>query len=347
MITDIVIGLQHGDEGKGKVTHHLLKSGEYTHCVRFNGGCNAGHTIFHNGKKFVTHSIPAGVFFGVKSIIGNGCVVDPEKLQQEIDYLESHGIPVKENLRIASNAHVITPLHKAEDSTEEKIGTTRTGNGPAYRDKYNRTGVRACDIPSLSPFLIDIYEELAGDSVILMEGAQGFWLDPDWGDYPYVTSSHTGTAAAIQNGINPRSIRNVWGVIKAYETYVGKRAFQPDEEVFERIQKAGQEFGATTARVRQCNWINLKEIEQAITMNGVNRLVVNKIDVLREVGDWATTSRHFSKELLFREHLSKKLHRGLGIEKIYFSDNPVNMWEDSPCAQPPGWFSREPYATLT
>lgn len=101
MITDVVIGLQHGDEGKGKVTHHLLKSGEYTHCVRFNGGCNAGHTIFHNGKKFVTHHIPAGVFFGVTSVIGNGCVIDPMKLEEEIDYLESHGIPVRQHLRIA------------------------------------------------------------------------------------------------------------------------------------------------------------------------------------------------------------------------------------------------------
>ena len=76
MIADVVIGLSYGDEGKGKVTHHLLKSGEYTHCLRFNGGCNAGHTIYHKGKKFVTHHIPAGVFFGVKSIIGRGCVVN-------------------------------------------------------------------------------------------------------------------------------------------------------------------------------------------------------------------------------------------------------------------------------
>ena len=76
MIADIVIGLSYGDEGKGKVTHHLLKTGDYTHCLRFNGGCNAGHTIYHNGQKFVTHHIPAGVFFGVKSIIGAGCVVN-------------------------------------------------------------------------------------------------------------------------------------------------------------------------------------------------------------------------------------------------------------------------------
>jgi adenylosuccinate synthase len=98
-------------KGKGKVTHHLLKDGGYTHCVRFNGGPNAGHTIYHNGVKLVTHHIPAGVFFGVTSIIGNGCVVDPVKLFEEIEYLESHGINVREHLKIAENAHIITSLH--------------------------------------------------------------------------------------------------------------------------------------------------------------------------------------------------------------------------------------------
>ena len=76
MIADIVVGLQHGDEAKGKVTHHLCSEGEYTHVLRFNGGGNAGHTIYHNGQKFVTHYIPAGVFYGIKSIIGNGCVLN-------------------------------------------------------------------------------------------------------------------------------------------------------------------------------------------------------------------------------------------------------------------------------
>ena len=88
MITDIVVGLSYGDEGKGKVTHHLLKSGEYTHCIRFNGGCNAGHTIYHNGTKFVTHHIPCGVFFGIKSIIGPGCVVHVDTFLKEIEELE-------------------------------------------------------------------------------------------------------------------------------------------------------------------------------------------------------------------------------------------------------------------
>jgi adenylosuccinate synthase len=111
-------------------------------------------------------------------------------------------------------------------------------------------------------------------------------LDPDWGDYPYVTSSHCGVAAALLNGVNPRSLRNVWGVAKIYETYVGKKHFQPKNPVFNQIQQIGSEYGATTGRVRQCNWLDWSQLEQAILMNGVNKLIFNKMDVLREVGRW-------------------------------------------------------------
>ena len=178
MITDIILGIQHGDEGKGKVAHHLLKNGNYTHCIRFNGGCNAGHTIYHNDKKFVTHHIPASVFFGVPAIIGPGCVVNIDQFLKELNYLSENGIDVQSNVKIAKNAHIITRAHVTEDTKDEKIGTTKSGNGPAYRDKHNRTGVRAQDIPLLAPFVIDMYEELyhKEDAVILMEGAQGFWL---------------------------------------------------------------------------------------------------------------------------------------------------------------------------
>ena len=147
MIADVVIGLSYGDEGKGKVTHHLLKSGEYTHCLRFNGGCNAGHTIYHKGKKFVTHHIPAGVFFGVKSIIGPGCVVNLEQFHSEVEELEANGIQARDLVFIDVGAHIITSDHLEEDGGETAIGTTKRGNGPAYRDKYGRSGIRAGDIP--------------------------------------------------------------------------------------------------------------------------------------------------------------------------------------------------------
>ena len=325
MITDIVIGLQHGDEGKGKVTHHLLKSGNYTHCIRFNGGCNAGHTIYHEGEKFVTHHIPAGVFFGIPSIIGPGCVLNVNKLFNEIVGLAERGVSLARTLKIASNVHIITEEHVNEDSKDERIGTTKSGNGPAYRDKYARRGVRATDIDFLKPFLIDVYEELHNQEtppVILMEGAQGFWLDPDWGDYPYVTSSHCGVAAALLNGVNPRSLRNVYGVAKIYETYVGKKQFQPPGEIYNEIQIAGEEFGATTGRVRQCNWLNFKQLEQAIRMNGVNKLIFNKMDVLRQVGQWGINNPtlYFAGEEEIREFLTKSLPNT--VQEIYFSDSP-------------------------
>ncbi len=287
---DVIIGMQHGDEGKGKVTHHLLKEGSYTHCVRFNGGCNAGHTIYHNGKKFVTHHIPAGVFFGVKSIIGPGCVVDIHKFFDEIKMLREGGINILDKIFIAKNAHVILEKHLSADSEETRLGTTRTGNGPCYSDKYARTGRRAVNFRILEPYLVDIYEEFyirEKDAVVLCEGAQGAELDIDWGDYPYVTSSHCTTAGACLNGFPPQTIRSVVGVAKAYETYVGSKEFQPGQPVFNALQLAGDEFGATTGRKRQCNWISLPNLERTINLNGVNNLVINKMDVLEEVGAWS------------------------------------------------------------
>ena len=290
MKIDVVLGLQYGDEGKGKVCHSLLKDGLYTHVIRFNGGGNAGHTIYHDGKKLITHLIPSGVFFGVKSIIGPGCVVDVEKLFREIDYLEDNGIKTDGLLFISKNAHIITDDQLVEDGTDTAIGTTRTGNGPCYRDKYNRKGVRAEEIPMLEPYLIDMYEEFYevdnSDFKILAEGAQAFGLDIDWGDYPYVTSSHCGVGSVLNNGFNHRHINKVYGIIKAYETYVGAKSFQPEEEIFSRIQQEGQEFGATTGRKRQCNWIDWNLVMKAARMNGVNRIVMNKVDILNKVQAW-------------------------------------------------------------
>ena len=326
MIADVVLGLQHGDEAKGKVTHQLCAKGNYTHVIRFNGGCNAGHTIYHEGKKFVTHHIPAGVFYGVESIIGPGCVIDPKPFFKEIEELEEAGIPASTLVSVAKNAHVITDAHKDEDGKDTKIGTTKSGNGPAYRDKYDRKGIRAQDTPCLKDFIIDIYEELYSkpDVEILFEGAQGFGLDIDHGDYPYVTSSHCTTAAALLNGVPPQAVRNVWGVAKIYETYVGAKRFQPDDNVFDTIQKVGEEYGATTGRVRQCNWMNLNTLKKAVRMNGVTDLVLNKMDVLRSVGQWKVYNNdkllEFKNEDDVRSWITSHMHMSsTQLSNIYFS----------------------------
>ena len=88
MIADVIVDLQYGDCGKGKITHALCARGGYVYVIRYNGGCNAGHTIYHNKQKFITHHIPAGVFFGIKSIIGSGCVVSPKQFFKEIKEIQ-------------------------------------------------------------------------------------------------------------------------------------------------------------------------------------------------------------------------------------------------------------------
>tara|TARA_Y100000593_G_scaffold12569_2_gene23155 strand:+ start:17785 stop:18783 length:999 start_codon:yes stop_codon:yes gene_type:complete len=332
MIADIVVDLQYGDCGKGKVTHHLLRTSKYTHCIRYNGGCNAGHTIFHEGKKFVTHHIPAGVFFGVRSIIGSGCVVNLEQFFSEIDELEAAGIDCKNLIKIAKNTHIITNEHVEEDQKEFSIGTTKRGNGPAYRDKYARKGIRAEELEVLEPYVVDLYTELHSPypTCVLLEGAQGFGLDIDWGDYPYVTSSHCTAAGALLNGIPPFSVRKIYGVAKAYETYVGAKNFEPKEEIFQKLRDAGDEYGATTGRPRQCNWTNIDLLEKAAKINGITDLVINKVDVMREVNSWCfrfgdSITTRFQGENEWKNFLKSYMKKKMGNVKIYFSESPEEI----------------------
>lgn len=291
MLADVIVDLQYGDCGKGKIASHLCKINDYTHVIRYNGGCNAGHTIYHKGQKLITHHIPCGVLHGIKSIIGPGCVLNVDQFFKEIKELEDAGIDTQDLIKIASNVHIITDFHVAQDKRESEIGTTKRGNGPAYRDKYARRGMIALEMPDLAPFIIDMYEELHNNEEydeikVLFEGAQGFGLDIDWGDYPYVTSSHCTVGSAILNGVPPKAIRDVWGVCKIYETYVGAKEFQGLDSELEIIREVGQEYGATTGRPRQTNWLDLDMLKKASRINGVTKMVMNKVDILDEVEHW-------------------------------------------------------------
>lgn len=277
----------------------------------------------------MTHHIPVGVFFGIKSVIGPGCVLDPVQFMKEIKELEAGGIKTKGKIFIAKNTHIITEENKNEDGSDSKIGTTKRGNGPTYRNKYARTGIRAESVPELKPYLIDLYEEFHvknKNTYVLGEGAQGFGLDIDWGDYPFVTSSHCTVGGMILNAVPFTAIKDVWGVAKIYETYVGNKKFEPADKIFEEIRKVGEEYGSTTGRPRQCNWMNLNLMERAIRMNGVNRIVLSKMDVLRKVGQWAVLDGKkkiaFKSEKEMKDFLLKKFAKmGIAKKNVYFSEH--------------------------
>ncbi|MCF0177146.1 MAG: adenylosuccinate synthase [Bacteroidales bacterium] len=150
MKLDVVLGLQWGDEGKGKIVDVLAS--QYPVVARFQGGPNAGHSIHFDNKKFVLRSIPSGVFRnGTTNVIGNGVVLDPVAFQQESESIKSAGIPLEERLVISKKTHLILPTHRLLDAAQEaakgasKIGSTLKGIGPAYSDKTGRNGLRVGD----------------------------------------------------------------------------------------------------------------------------------------------------------------------------------------------------------
>lgn len=153
MATVVLVGAQWGDEGKGKITDFLAEKADCV--VRYQGGSNAGHTVEVQDQKFMLHLIPSGILYpGTTCIVGNGVVVDMEKIIEEIDGLHKRGIDTR-NLRISLRAPVVMPYHKKIDELQDrtnKIGTTKRGIGPTYEDKINRTGFRICDLLDESAF---------------------------------------------------------------------------------------------------------------------------------------------------------------------------------------------------
>ncbi|HYC28920.1 MAG TPA: adenylosuccinate synthetase, partial [Chitinophagaceae bacterium] len=150
-MVDAILGLQWGDEGKGKIVDYFAP--RYDIIARFQGGPNAGHTLYVNGNKIVLHQIPSGVFHeNTSNLIGNGVVLDPVTLRKECDTVAKFGVDVKKNLFISHRAHLILPTHRALDKASElskgndKIGSTLKGISPAYMDKTGRNGLRVGDL---------------------------------------------------------------------------------------------------------------------------------------------------------------------------------------------------------
>ena len=183
MAVDVLLGLQWGDEGKGKIVDVLAP--QYDIIARFQGGPNAGHTLIFDGKKFVLHTVPSGIFRpGLKNLIGNGVVIDPITLARELDQLDAAGVDYQGRLFVARKAHLILPTHRLLDAAREnakgdrKIGSTLKGIGPTYMDKTGRNGLRVGNLQA--PDFRQRYDELKEKHRELV------------GLYPYVEFDLTG-----------------------------------------------------------------------------------------------------------------------------------------------------------
>jgi adenylosuccinate synthase len=329
-----VIGAQWGDEGKGKIVDMLAEEAKVV--VRFSGGDNAGHTVVNPYGEFKLRLTPSGIFSpGATSIIGNGVVVNPAVLIDEIEQLNQRGVDTS-RLFISDRAHLIMPYHLLLDGLEEDsrggkaIDTTRKGIGPAFADKVARTGIRAGDLldkevlldrlsavlsykntiltrvygagplalddiysqycqyaDRLSPRICDttimLAEALERNDPILLEGAQGTLLDPDFGTYPYTTSSSPlAGGSCVGAGLGPSHLTHILGIFKAYQTRVGTGPMPTElkDKVGEAVRERGHEYGTVTGRPRRCGWFDAVAARLSTRINGFTTAAITRLDVL-------------------------------------------------------------------
>ena len=334
MSATAVIGGQWGDEGKGKIVDLLAQEAHIV--ARFSGGDNAGHTIINPAGEFKLHLVPSGIFAPrAISIIGNGVVINPAVLLDEIDQLNQHGVDTS-RLIVSDRAHLIMPYHLLLDGLEEKlrggkaIGTTGKGIGPAYTDKIARIGIRAGElldketwrerlrsileyknavltkVYGASPLSLDeVYEQycsygerlapyirettvmldeaLTQGKSVLLEGAQGAMLDPDFGTYPYTTSSSPLTGGScLGAGIAPNRLDRMIGIFKAYCTRVGGGPFPTEllDETCNLIRERAHEYGTTTGRPRRCGWFDAIAGRHSCRINGFTEVTITRLDIL-------------------------------------------------------------------
>lgn len=347
MAVKMIIGLQYGDEGKGRAVHYEAKDASIV--IRATGGSNAGHTVVANGKKYAMHLLPSAIIRPeVLSIIGPGVVADLKILTEEIQQMREAGVKVeKDNFVVSERTHITFPHHKQLDRLyemlkTEKVGTTGRGVGTTYEEKARRTNLRMHDLflgetelkdkisenlkvynvlvaeankliekgvyqeekfplitveeeyeycmqyrEIVKEFIVDIHpildEAIEKDELIIIEGAQSFWLDNDHGDYPMTTSSNpnaSGTASGA--GIGPTLVNEVIGVIKAYTSRVGNGPFvtEQDNEIGECIREWGHEYGTTTGRPRRTGWLDLVMVKHTKNTSGLTSLCVNHLDTI-------------------------------------------------------------------
>lgn len=348
----IVNGGAWGDEGKGKIASREAKDAGLV--IRATGGANAGHTVVYNGRKLGLHLVPGGIVYSqTTALIGQGVVLDPNILLNEIEELENAGVDqVQSRLKISGRAHLVFPYHKIKDQLEEKykdnpIGTTKRGIGPAYEDKDSRVGLRVYDLllplskleakisvatrmlnqifnhneissvdahrlaetykqygKKLEPMIVnaDILVDAfvkAGEKIVV-EGAQAYRLDKDWGDYPDVTSSNCVTPGALIGAhLNQKDVKKVVTVVKGYFSRVGEGPFPTEQPahiknnvvlkydtpfVGDIIREAGGEYGVSTGRPRRCGWFDAVLVKSSKRALGTDYLCINHVDTLGRLG---------------------------------------------------------------
>lgn len=303
-----VLGAVWGDEGKGRIVHDFSK--DYDWIIRFNGGANAGHTIYRDGKKYVHNLLPSIDWRSPrpKAYLGAGMVIDLDKLLDEAVKAEADFPGAAKRIYVDKNAFIVEEKHKEADKAQNAhIGSTNRGIGPAYADKISRRGTRVSDLIVTDLIVTEFFHDPCDTSIIkklsnlgvnfvdlltikkdmvkadlLYEGAQGVLLDINHGIYPYVSSSDCTVGGIYASGFAFAPPTQVYGVFKCYTTKVGEGPFPTEifDEEATKLRELGKEYGATTGRARRIGWLDLPALKYACEVSGITHLIITKLDIV-------------------------------------------------------------------
>ena len=311
MSKNIVVGGQYGDEGKGKIISYLAIHDNPEIIARGGVGPNAGHEIWYKGQRFGMRMLSCGfVNEHARILIGAGVAVNPDVFLKEVEMTKTSG-----RVGVDFRSTLITKEFIDTDASSEnsaKIGTTKTGCGPAISGRAARTAKTIADYVSESghadfkKYITDVPKEVNSAKNVLVEGSQGFMLSVLYGTYPFVTSKDTSASTiAADVGLGPTKIDDVVMVIKSYTTRVGA-GHLPGEIQREEAEKAGfQEFGTVTGRPRrtsrELHWDNLR---LAAMINGATQIALTKLDIKfpavagkRKYSDLTSEAKKFVEEI--------------------------------------------------
>ena len=276
----IVVGGQYGDEGKGKIISYMSITDNPQVIARGGVGPNAGHEVNYKGKRYPMRMLSCG-FVNEKArvLIGAGVFVNPEVFLKEVELVNG-----QKRCGIDFRCGLITKEHIERDSSSEnskKIGSTKTGCGPAVSDRVNRVGKTVMDAPELKPYITDVVKEVNEAKNVIVEGTQGFMLSNYYGTYPFVTSKDvSASSVAADVGLGPTQIDEVVMVIKSYTTRVGSGPLKNELSIEEATKKSMQEYGTVTGRARRSSpELHYDDLRLAARINGATQIAITKIDV--------------------------------------------------------------------
>ena len=304
-MSTIVVGGQYGDEGKGKIISYLAIKDNPDIIARGGVGPNAGHEVNYKGKRYPMRMLSCGfVNENARLLIGAGVFVNPDVFLKEIEF-----VGAQKRSAIDFRCGLITKENIERDGTSEvsaKIGTTKTGCGPAVSDRVNRIGKMVDQVPELKPYLTDVVKEVNKAKNVLLEGTQGFMLSNLYGTYPFVTSKDVSAATiAADVGLGPTKIKKVVMVIKSYTTRVGSGPLKDEISVDEAKLKNMQEYGTVTGRTRRTSAdLHFDDLRLAVMVNGATDIAITKIDIrfpsnkgVREFSKLSNEAKEFIKKV--------------------------------------------------